>query len=108
MQRTMTKALDDSQSDEQQFRFVDPPPPIMEVVGPADATGQSLGMKQPHTKPGTPAAYRYAPQRPAAMAATSARYKRSYAQEAPPDPSTAATASLKDADYAVEVGDAPD
>jgi len=109
MQRTMTRALDDSQAGGGQFDFVDPPAPVVQILGPADATAQSLGMKQPAAKPGAPAGYRYSPARQAAATVTAgARYKPSYAQEAVPGPSTAAAPSLKDADYDVAVGDAPD
>jgi hypothetical protein len=105
----MTKALDDSQTDKEQFNSVNPAVPVMEVLGPADATAQGLGITQPSVKPGTSAGYRYAPQRQATAAASVPKPRpSSYAKAAASDPSTAAAPSLKDADYAVEVGDNPD
>jgi hypothetical protein len=103
----MTKALDDSQTDASQFTRVDPPDPVLEVLGPVDATTQSLGVRQQGVKAAA-AGYRYAPQRQAAAAPVPARYTRSYAQDVATDSSTAAAASLKEPDYSVEVGDAPD
>jgi hypothetical protein len=109
MQRTMTKSLDDSQTDEQQFRFIDPPPPVMEVLGPADPAAQSLALKPSPTKTGATTGYRYAPPRQATAAlAPTARYKPAYAQDVAADTPAAASPSLKDAEYASEVGDDPD
>ena len=109
MQKTMPAALEDSQTDQEEFKYIDPPAPTMEVVGPAAAAAQSLGYGSgTTTKPTATRPDPGAKQRPATAYAASAKYRTAYAQDAPSDPTVAASPSLKDAEYAVEVGDAPD
>jgi hypothetical protein len=97
MQRTTAAALEDNQADQRAFGLIDPPDPSIEVIGPAAATSQSLGAGRPGNTQRQVATRSYG---------AAVKPKTAYAQEAPPD--AAASSSLKDADYVVEVGDSPD
>ncbi len=109
MQKTMTAALEDNQTEQEDFKYIDPPAPTMEVVGPAAATAQSLGYGRGATaKPNATRPNPAAKQRPAAASGASARYRSAYAQDVASDAAIASSPSLKDAEYTVEVGDAPD
>jgi hypothetical protein len=109
MMQRMTKALEDSQPDGGQFKFVDPPTPVMQVLGPADTTTQSLGYRRPPAgKPALSVPHHGTPPKQATASAASAKYRTAYAQDVAADTPAAASPSLKDADYASDVGDAPD
>lgn len=105
MRATTATALDDTQTDQQAFRRIDPPPPTAEPVPAASgAAAQSLSATRPNGGvTGTAPPTSVLQKRSAVKSATPAR-----AQEATPDAASPALPSLKEADYSAEVGDSPD